>query len=1488
MKLPLTTAIIALCPSLVQCAQIEDFLLPNREPIVGVYYYPWFRGEPYNHVGWHAEFEYDNINRPDHIREVLRALTDWGVNHAAYSYWQKTGSLPLFRTTMEQAKALADSGRHIYLSPYLEPSTVDKRFFESEARAKNTDFISTYLESTASSPCFARLGTKPFTNIYVTYYRPTETDEDLRSFLRRKYGAIAKLRDAWSLEAHGPAFADQALPAAKLPSAWTDVRVKDLPQGTAAYADLQELRAQRLKQGWQGVIDGVRKRTGFLTSYTGDNSNTIVSPVRYMDALTGLSWYSFGYPITNPTRRPKLMSEIAKYTGTTFAYTIAPGYVDRQQRWTGGRVEHDPFLYEYAWVKALQTLPEGIMILTHSEWYEGSIIDVTKEYGRRPYETTELYSQVFKAAFADMFRHKRHKKPVAVVFNEWTTYYLHQRGHAVDGVDGLIKALECLSVDFDVIPESYLSAGELSGRRVVLAPSCGASLRPGRERVLIDWLAANPTAALIVDEARCWRPHRDRRGLTIAPRGLGQTLMQAFNEAWKQGKVPADALGDFEKMLLSAAPARVIWPEGTRPSSSYEVARGPVVWAGNTAIVPIANTIPWGYIVEHRGVGWGIDRGHSAENTRPWRPEPVRIAVKLPPHRTVAEVFVLDSDTARLSRLSRLSRTAYTHDLGTGLVQLTIPVKFHALLAVTLSPVSFHVGEMTLSPGESTAYDALVHNYETRELEASVGLVAGPGLRMKPVRLRLPPGVILGKRLPSQTRATLALEADGDCAVGNRTVGFKVTVDGKPSYFWRRLRVEEPALVGLRTNYIAGQAGETKSIALRLCNVGKHDAHDVTVKLLGAQAKLSGKLEPGRERDLPMTVTLPKVEAPQGPDAEVTFSAVAPQGERERGLRLLSGGDGTVAFVDVGGRSAVQPDPKQTRNNIYIYFDVDDDAMLSREYDLEAEVHYFDTTGRFLVEYDSAFGDSTEDRYRDSPVLHLSGSNTWRVAVVDMPRARFTGRQNLGADLRISGPVPVSKLIIRSRRPRPKAEPVPATISYRCGKGSWQYEIPVRVAGTIRAAAAPKGLEAASSLYAVNPYGSAVPELAVTLNPELLAARLPTRQGIQPRLADATGLSWPLGLPDQAGTRTAVLPLCAVGPAAFLSYGTPGATDLRVRDQSAQRPGFVAVENRHLGALWDAARGGVLMSLMNMATKADYASPHAGACTVEYTLPDGRHEVSSRWPGAVRVKSQGPVSAILVTSAKGPILRVEDVWTVYAACHYMRLERTITFSKELAAVDFCPLVLRLDPRRFGQTLPLGVGFQKGSDPKRGWLETWHSEGWYFVYGGSRDSASDAVALVATRVDSLRRARYGFVPGPELAEALDPRGLPLAGDELQVRLRAQSQFALALDPPAPEWWQPAGQRIYRPGDQLQVEALIAVAPGLSWRYARELALLERSAAIIASGESPTMPSEQTVRPVAPLYMYPVHAPYHSAALPVERPTDAAPEVGQIETTPKANP
>ncbi len=564
---------------------------------------------------------------------------------------------------------------------------------------------------------------------------------------------------------------------------------------------------------------------------------------------------------------------------------------------------------------------------------------------------------------------------------------------------------------------------------------------------------------------------------------------------------------------------------------------------------------------------------------------------------------------------------------------------------------------------------------------------------------------------------------------------------------------------------------------------------------------------------------------------------------------------------------------------MYIYFRVDKGQLAPGDYAAEAEVEYLDDAGSFLIEYDSALGDNIDECFWDSERVGLRGTGQWQHAVIPLPRAHFGGRQNLEADLRISGRVLVRSIALRPLAPQSTVRTEQATLTWRCDGGTLAHEFstvaPVLVARIAEAPPDPAGLaQGKPKCWALSPYGTAVPEFPVEVPPERLPEDL---RSATIGFIDCKLGHWPLEL--RGGRLRGVALLDPMHPL-FVAPTLPDVLLLSVRDH-AEELGYVAVQNRYLGALWDARRGGCLMSLMDMGRKHDYAAPYAGACTVEYTLPDRRHEVSSTWPGEVRVEAESPVGAEIVATAEGPHLQVEDRWHVYAAARLMRLERTITFTHDLAAADFCPLVLRLDPEHFAETLPLGVGFQNEGEPKRGWLETWHSEGWYFAFGGDAHAAADAVALVVSQADRLRRVWYGFAPGAELAEASDPRGQPLPPDELQIRLRSQGDYTAALpwlEPglELPTGWDPPARGAYEPGDQLVVRATIAVARGCSWRYARELGLLEKFGPAVSVSDEP--PVEVAVaKLMAPLYMYRVHPPYPSAAIRIDRQPGLAPEV-----------
>ncbi|MBC7289122.1 MAG: hypothetical protein H5T86_14005, partial [Armatimonadetes bacterium] len=685
---------------------------------------------------------------------------------------------------------------------------------------------------------------------------------------------------------------------------------------------------------------------------------------------------------------------------------------------------------EFAWVKALQTLPEGIMILTHSEWFEGSIIDVTKEYGRRPYEATELYASVYKAAFRDAFAHKRKRKPVAVVFNEWATYYLHERGHNLGDVYGLIKALECLSVDFDVVPETYLSAAELEGRRVVLVPSCGASLHPDKLRLLAEWAARTPGARLIVDATDYWKRRASDPSLAgrvvVAGERLGRRLSEAFDAAWRRQQVPVSQLRYFEQLLLAAVGKDELWPERDRPSSSYEVARGPVVWAGNTAVVTAANTIPYSYLVhctEHPTRAAGE---YFADTTCPWQREKVVIKVALPSGRVPRQVQLLDSDAAPWpSTRDPSGFFTWEYDAATNVVSISTKCKFHALFAIVTGQAALRPEAAQIYPGGSVTLRVQITNHDSRRPLVGTLTAAGPpDLKIEPAKVKVGP----------RQRATVGLKmtAGPDCAVGKRTLRLELKTTDGAAVCWVPLQVSEPALLGLKTSTIAVVREEPRQAVLVVGNVGKQPATNVTIRVGKATSSIP-VLKARQDATVSLTVKASTLEPSVPLPDELSWEAARPP--RENGLRLLSGADGVVAYKEQAGALGVTPDPEQPPNNVFIYFAVDKSRVGPGDYAAEAEIEYFDAAGSFIIEYDSAFGDEIEDRYHDSRRVSLNGTGRWKTVVIDLERARFAGRQNLGADFRISGRLLVRRVVLRPAQRRARISDLPVELSWRCGAG---------------------------------------------------------------------------------------------------------------------------------------------------------------------------------------------------------------------------------------------------------------------------------------------------------------------------------------------------------------------------------------------------------------------------------------------------------------------
>jgi hypothetical protein len=151
--------------------------------------------------------------------------------------------------------------------------------------------------------------------------------------------------------------------------------------------------------------------------------------------------------------------------------------------------------------------------------------------------------------------------------------------------------------------------------------------------------------------------------------------------------------------------------------------------------------------------------------------------------------------------------------------------------------------------------------------------------------------------------------------------------------------------------------------------------------------------------------------------------SVTPDGVRAQGLASVSGADGVTTAAVRGGSHALATAPGATPASQYLYFKVDRAIAREATGPLYVVVEYFDaaSTGAVGLQYDSAAGDDIGARYREADDLaggYLAGTRSWRRAAYLLAQPKFAGRQNLGADFRLSGAnLAVRAVVLTRTRP---------------------------------------------------------------------------------------------------------------------------------------------------------------------------------------------------------------------------------------------------------------------------------------------------------------------------------------------------------------------------------------------------------------------------------------------------------------------------------------
>ncbi|RLE82187.1 MAG: hypothetical protein DRJ51_02185 [Thermoprotei archaeon] len=143
-------------------------------------------------------------------------------------------------------------------------------------------------------------------------------------------------------------------------------------------------------------IKGKLQEEGLDPFILGDTYN-----VSYLDVFDGLHTYN---PIWI-TKRGLGFSNVyrtkareAKRKGKLFAATVTPGYDDRKIRRPGTYIPREGGrYYRKVWEAAIGSGADWILITSWNEWFEGTEIEPSVEYGYDFLYLTSMYSGIFKS-----------------------------------------------------------------------------------------------------------------------------------------------------------------------------------------------------------------------------------------------------------------------------------------------------------------------------------------------------------------------------------------------------------------------------------------------------------------------------------------------------------------------------------------------------------------------------------------------------------------------------------------------------------------------------------------------------------------------------------------------------------------------------------------------------------------------------------------------------------------------------------------------------------------------------------------------------------------------------------------------------------------------------------------------------------------------------------------------------------------------------------
>jgi hypothetical protein len=575
---------------------------------------------------------YDSRTLRDNRRSLWQA-SEWGLTHHFMDYWapdwKGEGNRMREAVVMEAAESLRQEGYDIWMAYYQDGQNFEMAEFSKNVSEKRD--VYQWLRDFARSPVWPKLDGRPLQLVYSRNGAPKTTLDQagFRTFLRERYGDIAALNRAWKSAYRG----------------FDEIEMRFSGRGPlrAASIDYQYRLWQREWEKLDGLVQREFNLPGMRASFdVGYGPYLHFGYGEFARVFGGPHSYAgiFGPPHDEDAQR-FLQAAIARKYHTVFFDHFKNYYFDWGIRVPGMAYLPDPFHFDRFWVGALARRSEALLHLSWNEWWEGSNLEPSREFGKIYCEKNLLYATLLKRAFESIHQTDR-TAPVALLVNDWRL--ASAAGHE-DELYQTVQTLRRLCVPFDVLPDGLVTADRLAPFCLVIAPTygCGLGTNAAGEpiaEVLRRWLiggprrlivSADPSMAALVGLKEIAPPAAasNVRGddlnvfVDVGAEGDEKFLRSGFSqpETWGGGASPgADprhtfrwtpAVGDETAFFLPASPnrdhilrlcGRAIWPNritlvvNGREAASGEVPAGevrhdkalPAASVGGTPMVSVA------------------------------------------------------------------------------------------------------------------------------------------------------------------------------------------------------------------------------------------------------------------------------------------------------------------------------------------------------------------------------------------------------------------------------------------------------------------------------------------------------------------------------------------------------------------------------------------------------------------------------------------------------------------------------------------------------------------------------------------------------------------------------------------------------------------------------------------------------------------------------------------------------------------------------------